>query len=67
MIETNSTKIILCKILKEIKTGNDISYGEILFLQEHQADIKRFFPNDPLLWQWANIPESEWNGAGENE
>lgn len=60
MIETNSTKIILCKILKEIKAGNDISYGEILFLQEHQAEIKKHFPDEPELWQWGGIPESEY-------
>lgn len=63
MIETNSTKIILCKILKEIKAENNISYGEILFLQEHQAEIKKHFPNDPILWQWAGIDESEYRGA----
>ena len=57
----------LQRIYADIVAGRDISMGDVVFLQAHQADIKKLYPDDPLLWQWAGIPESEWNGAGENE
>jgi hypothetical protein len=38
-----------------------ISYGEIFYLQEHQDYIKKH-SDDVVLWEWANIPEEEWNG-----
>lgn len=34
--------------------------SDIVFLQSHQEEIKKFFPNDADLWQWANIPEEEF-------
>lgn len=60
-------KTELKRIYADIAAERDISMGDVVFLQANQADIKQLYPNDPLLWQWANIPESEWNGAGENE
>jgi hypothetical protein len=35
--------------------------SDIVYLQDHQEEIKKFFPEDVDLWQWANIPEEEWN------
>lgn len=57
----------LKRIYDDIAAERDISWGDCVFLEAHKADIKKLYPNDPLLWQWANIPESEWDGAGENE
>lgn len=37
-----------------------ISYGEINYLQDHQEEIKKYFPNNSIMWQWADIPEEEW-------
>lgn len=37
-----------------------LSYGEINYLENHQEEIKKFFPDDMDLWMWANIPEDEW-------
>ena len=63
----DETAAELQRIYDDIAAERDISYSDCVFLQAHQADIKQLYPNDPLLWQWANIPESEWNGAGKNE
>ena len=49
----------LLKILQSIRNEN-ISMGEIVFLQAHQAEIKKLFPNEPDLWQWAEIDEQEY-------
>ena len=35
--------------------------SDIVYLQSHTDEIKKFFPDDVDLWQWANIPEEEWN------
>lgn len=35
--------------------------NDIVYLQSHTDEIKKFFPEDVDLWQWANIPEEEWN------
>ncbi len=58
--QTNEIKQTLDGIWAAIQAGHDISMGEIVFLQEHQDEIKKYYPNDPLLWEWANIPESEF-------
>ena len=34
-----------------------VSYGEIAFLQAHQEEVKTLFPDEPILWEWAGIPE----------
>ena len=49
----------LQQILQAIKNEN-ISWGEIVFLQAHKREIKKYFPNEPELWQWAGIPESQY-------
>lgn len=60
MNKTDETKQTLAAIYAALKAEKDISWGEIAFLQAHQAEIKQLYPDDPLLWQWAEIPESEW-------
>ena len=52
----------LTEILHLIESGQDISWGEIAFLEAHQREIKKYFPSEPLLWEWAGIPESEYRG-----
>ena len=49
----------LAAILKSIRAEN-ISMSELVFLQTHQADIKKLFPDEPELWQWSGIDESEF-------
>lgn len=41
--------------------GKELSlyYSDLAFLYNHQAEIKKYFPGDLLLWQWAGIPENE--------
>jgi hypothetical protein len=41
----------------------DLYYTDLIFLYEHQAEIKEYFPADMLLWQWAGIDETETKGA----
>lgn len=53
----------LAAILEKIQAGQDISYGELVYLQDHQAEIKKNYPSDPILWEWAGIDESEYWGA----
>jgi hypothetical protein len=50
----------LCKIIN--KEGA-LSWGDIAFLNSHQTEIKEYFPNELLLWQWAGIDETETKGA----
>lgn len=50
----------LAEILKDIQTDKPLYMSDIVFLQAHQAEIKKHFPNEPELWQWADIPESEY-------
>ena len=47
------------EIKKSIENEN-ISYGEISFLENHKEEIKEFFADDVELWQWAGISETEW-------
>lgn len=49
----------LKSIRKEIELG-EIYYGDLEFLENHQAEIKEYFPDDPVMWAWADIPEEEW-------
>lgn len=44
----------LCKIINE---DGSISYGDIAFLNNHQTEIKAWFPSETKLWEWAGIPE----------
>ena len=51
-------KETLQEIAKSIEREN-VSYGEILFLQNHQKKIKEI--GDVKLAEWAGISEEEWN------
>ena len=51
----------LQEILDKINAEKDLYMSEVVFLQSHKEDIKRLFPGEPILWQWADIPEEEWN------
>jgi hypothetical protein len=45
--------------IKESIHEQNISYGEIAYLQDHKAEIKAI--DDIELAQWAGISEEEWN------
>lgn len=47
-------------IKERIEADKDLSYMELFYLEAHQNEIKKYFPNDIELWQFANIPEEEW-------
>lgn len=47
-------------IKKRIEVDKDLSYMELFYLERHQDEIKKYFPNDIELWQYANIDEEEW-------
>lgn len=51
----------LQEILNKINNEQDLFMSEVVYLQEHKEDIKRLFPNEPQLWQAADIDEEEWN------
>ena len=62
------TKIKTSFLFKELRhisdllhKGEGISYEDIAFLQENQTEVKKLFPDDVELWQWAGIDESEWS------
>ena len=59
--EKENVKEELQTILKKIEQEKDLYTSEIVYLQDHKEDIKKLFPNEQLLWQWADIPEEEWN------
>ena len=48
----------LKSIKKSIKNEN-ISWGEIAYLESHQKDVLK--SGDIELAQWANISEERWN------
>lgn len=43
-----------------IEQEGSLSYGDIAFLNDHQTEIKEWFPDSIQLWQWAGISEEEW-------
>ena len=47
----------LSRIAAEIEKGENISYGELAFLQAHQNEIKAEFPDNMALMEYAGIPE----------
>ena len=47
----------LARLLDE---EGSISYGEINYLQNHKEEVKKYFPNNSTMWQWADITEEEW-------
>ena len=54
----NDIKNELARIAAEIENERDLSYSELAFLQEHQAEIKAEFPDNLALMEYAGIPES---------
>ena len=47
------------RISKAIENEEDISYGELFFLQNHKKEIREM--GDIRLAEFAGIPENEWN------
>ena len=58
--EQNMILDTLEQILDDYNNGIDISYSELVFLQEHQDTIKEYFWDNPTLWELAGIPEQDW-------
>ena len=54
-------------IRKEIEAEKDLYMSEVVFLQDHKEEVKAYFPDDVILWQWADIPEEEFNNKTERE
>lgn len=46
------------RIRRDITDERDISYDDTAFLQANQDIIKDYFDDDPILYEWAGIPES---------
>lgn len=46
------------RIRRDITDERDISYDDTAFLQANQDIIKDYFDGDPILYEWAGIPES---------
>ena len=49
------------RIRDDIQAGVDVSWDDMAFLEGNQEVIKKYFPDNIELWQWANIPEEEWS------
>ena len=49
----------LAEIRKAIKAGN-VSCGELSELQDLAAEFPELLVDDPLLAEWAGIPEEKW-------
>lgn len=45
-------------IRRDITDERDISMSDYVFLQANQDIIKDYFDDDPVLYEWAGIPES---------
>lgn len=52
-------KAELNRLAKAIQNEEDLSYGEIAFLQDHQKEIYEL--GDIVLAEWAGIPEDVWS------
>lgn len=46
------------RIRRDITDERDISYDDTAFLQANQDIIKDYFDDDPVLYEWAGIPEA---------
>ena len=46
------------RIRRDISDERDISYDDTAFLQANQDIIKDYFDDDPVLYEWAGIPEA---------
>jgi len=64
MRESSTLYKELLRLKRAIHRQEDLSYGDCLFLAEHQTEVKEYFPDDPVIWEFAGIPESEWNARG---
>lgn len=49
------------KLIRKAIEQEKVSMGDVAFLTAHQTEIKEYFPDDVVLWEWAGIPEEEWN------
>ncbi len=47
--------------IRESIDSETVSYGEIAELQDIANSHPEMFEGDPVLAQWAGIPEREWN------
>ena len=52
-------------IMNDYNNDKDISYGDLVYLQDHQDFIKEYYSDDPKLWELAGIPEEEWRAKDE--
>ena len=52
-------------IMNDYNNGKDISYGDLVYLQNYQDFIKEYYPDDVKLWELAGIPEEEWRAKDE--
>jgi hypothetical protein len=57
--EVSDEEARLEQIVKDIKNDVGISYDEISFLQANQDLVKKMYPGDVEIYQWAEIPEFE--------
>ena len=60
-IQQNSS---VYKELRRIRAAIDrecVAWGDVAFLTAHQTEVKEYCPDDAVLWQWAWIPEEEFN------
>ena len=56
MIE-NTTLYKEIKRIRKLIENENVSYDDIIFLQQHQTEVEEWFGDDILLLEWANIPE----------
>jgi hypothetical protein len=47
--------------IRESIDSETVSYGEIAELQDIAHSHPEMFAGDPVLAQWAGIPEQRWN------
>jgi hypothetical protein len=55
----NTTLYKELKRVRKLIEEERVSYGDILFLQEHQTEVKEWFGDDVILCQWAGIEEED--------
>lgn len=51
--------MLLERIIKSIENDQSISYGELAFLQNNQKFIKKNYPDNLTLCEWAGIEEND--------
>lgn len=56
--QQNSSLYKELKRIRKLIEKEKVSYGDLVFLQNYQVEVMEFFPDDPLLWQWAGIEEA---------